>query len=180
MTHTQDDLLTTLRALGTEQTAHLDGSLTAHLIGTFGLLEEWGNAQHLCVAGLYHAAYGTDGFAGSFFDWHERSLLASIVGEEVEPLIYLYAACDRPYTYARVGRDGVQLDYRDRLGGMTRMLSVHESRALLELTFANELEIALRNDPFRAQYHDHFMQLFPRCRPFVSERAYECFQMVFA
>lgn len=52
-----------LSELGAGEFEHLDGSLIAHLNGTKDLLLQWGASLELQDAGLYHAAYGTDGFS---------------------------------------------------------------------------------------------------------------------
>jgi len=174
------DPMTTLRLFGADAIAHVDGSdLATHLIGTYGLLREWGNPAELCAAGLHHAAYGTAGFATALFDHRERSLVVEVLGAPVEALVYLYAACDRDFTYARIDARRRSVTYRDRFSGEARVLASDEARALLELTLANELEIALRSPAFRERHREDFQALFPRFEPFVSDRGFACFASVF-
>lgn len=155
------------------------GDLASHLIGTYGLLREWGNDAALCAAGLHHAAYGTAGFATALFDRRERALVAELLGTDVEALVYLYAACDRDYTYPRVDGRRRVVAYRDRFDGRHRELTTPEARALLELTLANELEIALRSPAFRERHRAYFADLFARAEPFLSQRGFACFISVF-
>src|SRR4051812_20950107 len=54
-----------LLALGADHFPHVAGSLAPHLSRTAALLQQWGNRPALCLAGLYHAVYGTDGIVGS-------------------------------------------------------------------------------------------------------------------
>lgn len=174
-----DELMTTLRVLRSDDVSHFDRSLTEHLINTYGLLSDWKAADALCRAGLYHAAYGTDGFETTLVTLDNRAALADVIGADVEALVYLYAACDRRYTYEHAACRADRLDYRDRFNGRARLLDAAEARALCELTFANELEIAIRNPAFRARYRDEFLALFPRLRPLVSAAAFLCFSQVF-
>src|SRR5438046_271693 len=50
-----------LKSHRADQTPHVNSNLFAHLEATCELLREWGNAAPLCLAGLCHAVYGTDG-----------------------------------------------------------------------------------------------------------------------
>ena len=38
---------------------HSGRSLYDHLCGTHALLEQWGNCEPVCTAGLFHSLYGT-------------------------------------------------------------------------------------------------------------------------
>ena len=90
---------------------HPGGTLLAHLDRVGAKLAEWGVRPTLVQAGLCHAFYGTDGFRVALGDLSERELLASVVGAEVEELVYFYCACDRSFSYPGVSSGGL---YRDR------------------------------------------------------------------
>lgn len=54
--------VTFLKRHSADEIRHFNGSLLSHLESTYRLLRDWGNGEDLCIAGLCHAAYGTDGF----------------------------------------------------------------------------------------------------------------------
>jgi hypothetical protein len=70
-----------LTARGADGVEHPGGTLLAHLIRTAERLQAWGSSEELVLAGLSHAAYGTDGVDVALFGLHERSVVASLVGE---------------------------------------------------------------------------------------------------
>jgi hypothetical protein len=51
-----------LGRLGAADIPHPGGRLLAHLVRTHDQLAAWDQAPEVCLAGLCHAAYGTDGF----------------------------------------------------------------------------------------------------------------------
>ena len=56
----------------------------------------------MSLAGLCHAVYGTDGFPTALLAVTERHVLSGIAGADVEELVYLYASCDRKFSYPRL------------------------------------------------------------------------------
>lgn len=153
---------------------HLDGTLLAHLKGTYGLLRQWGNPEFLCLAGLCHAAYGTDGFPTALLDLGRRSELSEAVGPRAEEVVYFYASCDRARVYPQIGRVW-PVRFRDRFSGAVFVPADSLFFAFLELTFANELEI-VRGKPALIKSTRHSLaDLFGRCRGMVSDPAFEYF-----
>ena len=71
-----DQVIAFLKTRSAEQIAHVNGTLLAHLEGTCALLLGWGNPIDLCLAGLCHTIYGTDGFPVQLLDmaqaWPQR------------------------------------------------------------------------------------------------------------
>src|SRR5215210_6397781 len=89
-----------LKNLGFGEFAHLNGSLEEHLRGTYALLAEWENPRFVCVAGLYHAVYGTQpmkalGIPHNEYSPADRPKIRKVIGARAEALVYLYGACDR-------------------------------------------------------------------------------------
>ena len=64
-----------LRERGAERIDHPGGTLYAHLGRVHDRLGALGHDQHVRLAGLAHAAYGTDGFDLSLLDVTDRSTL---------------------------------------------------------------------------------------------------------
>jgi hypothetical protein len=126
---------------GAQSIAHPHGTLFEHLVGTERLLRAWGCPDTVALAGLAHAAYGTDGFAPHLLEWRQRHLLVELAGAEVEALVYLYASCDRAATYPQLGKDGA-VAFRDRFADRTFVPSPAALQDFVDLTLANEIEIA--------------------------------------
>eukprot|EP01052_Picozoa_sp_SAG31_P026422 SAG31_NODE_2393_length_5793_cov_18.326484_2_plen_212_part_00 len=91
-----------LRALGTNSVPHgsrfLDlkhGSFFDHLVGTYEVLERWGAATSVCLAGMYHSVYGTEGFQGFTLPISERSAVADVIGGRAEFAAFINCAMDR-------------------------------------------------------------------------------------
>jgi hypothetical protein len=109
------------------------------------------------VAGLAHAAYGTDGFPTHLFDWQtERSVLESVIGTDAEAIVYRYGACDRETTWRDLAEHRT---VTDRFTGTSEELGTEELRDFVDLTIVNELDV-LDHDPKRAE----------KLRPFLQEQ----------
>ncbi|HEX4245144.1 MAG TPA: hypothetical protein VHY77_06225 [Acidimicrobiales bacterium] len=131
-----------LRDGGADAILHPHGTLFEHLVGTEQLLRAWGCSDTVSLAGLAHAVYGTDGFSPHLLDWHERQQLVDLAGPEVESLVYLYACCDRAAVYPQLDRPG-PVAFPDRFSGCTLEPSEAAVRDFVDLTLANETEIAV-------------------------------------
>src|ERR1700684_4210904 len=106
MTVPRQRALDFLRSHAADTTTHLNGTLLDHLLATEGLLRAWGSSEGLCLAGLCHATYGTDGFAPCLAPWEDRTVLAAVIGGDVEDTVYFYASCDRSLLYPQLSRKG--------------------------------------------------------------------------
>jgi hypothetical protein len=132
-----------LRQRGAATTPHLNGPLLEHLLGTERLLRTWQCPENVALAGLAHAAYGTDGFEARLLSLEERDLLRRAGGGEVEGLVYLYASCDRRFVYPQLPGTG-PVSFRDRFSGETFPASEEQLRDFADLTVANEMELCAR------------------------------------
>lgn len=159
-----------LAALGAGDFAHINGNLMEHLDGTRALLEEWAAEPYLQDAGLYHAAYGTDGFDTSLVGRNQREKIASVIGDEAEAVVYCYCACDREHFFKQIGVSTPPV-YRDRFTGKTRYLNAKELRDFCELTAANESELGLAGGDFLDQHGEALGRLFLRMTPHLSAGA---------
>jgi hypothetical protein len=163
-------VLAFLAARGASEIPHPGGTLLAHLRRVHALLCEWQARPAVRLAGLCHAFYGTDGFAIALGELTERNELASVIGEEAERLVRLYAGCDREFCYPRLP-DG---PFRDRFTGAESDPPEPARRALAELTAANELDLARTNEDFRAEHGGALLVLFTSWRPLLSDPAWQC------
>lgn len=149
---------------------HINGSLMQHLEGTYFLLKSWGTDENLCLAGLYHALYGTSGFDNHLIDINNRCHAQFILGETIEKIIYTYCACDRDYFWPQIGVVQ-QPEFHNRFTNKKNFLNAEEMKQFCELTVANELEIARNNTTFVRTYGASLSDLFDRMKPYLSPNA---------
>src|SRR4029450_13684701 len=91
---------------GAGELAHPGGTLLEHLRRVHATLCAWGEEDDVALAGLTHAAYGTDGFGEALFRLDERELLQDTIGVAAERIVYLYLARDRGGGEPLVGQEG--------------------------------------------------------------------------
>ena len=173
-----ENVMKLLVAQGANRIEHPGGTLLDHVTRVRALLEQWGARRALQSAGLCHAFYGTDGFHTALLDLSQRNELRHMIGEEVEQIVYLYASCDRRYAYLRLA--AVTLDeFRDRLTGAILTPSRQSLSDFMELTFANELDIARHNLDFVTTHGSRLLAFFKRTRGLVSEAAWsDCLHLL--
>ena len=172
-----DRAMAKLNELGAYAVDHINGDLTEHLKATYSLLLQWGNAEPLCSAGLYHAVYGTDGLPNHLVPLDQRETIARLIGSEAEQLVYFYAACDRSQFYREICTRYRPV-YRNRFTGETFEPTREALSSFCELTLANELEIASKNKVFFDQYPT-ITKLFNRFQGLVSAPAFAEYKRIF-
>ncbi|GAA3907204.1 hypothetical protein GCM10023084_69300 [Streptomyces lacrimifluminis] len=160
-----------LRQLGAEQIAHPGGTLLAHLCRVYRLLAAWEARPALRLAGLCHAAYGSDGFPTALLSLDRRAELAGVIGPEAEEIVHVYAAMDRKATYP--GLATPDAPFHDRFTGGTRTVYRSRREDLAELTAANELDLVRVSPVFREQWGPDLLALFTGLRPLLSGLAWE-------
>lgn len=93
-----------LQAIGVESIGHgsrisadgaAAGSFFDHLTGTEDQLRGWKVVEPVCLAGLFHSIYGTEGFRGFILPLDERPRVASCIGDHAELLAFLNCVMDR-------------------------------------------------------------------------------------
>ena len=157
-----------LAGRGAPSMPHPHGTLFQHLLGTERLLRAWGSAESIALSGLAHAVYGTDGFTPHLLGLGERHLLKSLAGGQVESLVYFYASCDRAFVYPQLGVPG-PVAFRDRFSGDTFHPPAGALRDFVDLTLANEIEIALPSDD--SPTPSWLVQFFEQTEARASDRA---------
>jgi len=173
-----DQALSKLHELGAHELQHLNGDLAQHLKGTYVLLREWGNSEPVCLAGLFHAVYGTAGFPAALLSLDKRSDIAAAIGDEAEELVYLYGACDRDYTYSKLISHDEPI-YRNRFTQEAFSLPRLLLASFCELTLANELEIVLQSNQAREDCRAFLVPLFASFKGLVSPPAFEAYLTAF-
>ncbi|MFD8543247.1 DUF6817 domain-containing protein [Streptomyces sp. NPDC059649] len=175
-----------LRARGAGRMPHPGGTLLEHLLRVARLLGEWDADPAVQVAGLCHAAYGTDGFDQTLLDVGEldvgkldvggleaggRAVLTELIGERAEALVHLYASCDRDVVYPRFGGGRRPVVFRDRFTGQEHTPPEPDVRAFLEITAANELDVLAHNAELAERYGPALCRLFTRAQDLLSAAA---------
>jgi len=163
-----------LAARGAAGISHPGGTLLAHLQRVHALLAQWGARPAVQHAGLYHAFYGTDGFATALGSPGRRDELAAIIGKEAERLVYFYASCDRRFSYPRLADSAGP--FKDRFTGTVLRPPLSLRRDFAELTAANELDIAAVSPDFRAQAGPGLLRLFTSWKNLLSSPAWQSVQ----
>jgi Domain of unknown function (DUF6817) len=167
-----------LASRGAAGIVHPGGTLLAHLARVGALLGQWGASPVLRSAGLCHAWYGTDGFDVALGDRARRDELAAVIGEDAEQLVYVYASCDRQFSYPHLAeRAGL---FRDRFTGAILCPPLATRRDLAELTTANELDIAGVDPRFRARHGQALLDLFSSWQDVLSIPARQAVQAALA
>jgi catechol 2,3-dioxygenase-like lactoylglutathione lyase family enzyme len=139
------------------------------------LLAEWGADERVEASGLCHACYSTDGYGRALRAISERSLLAELIGEEAESLVYLYGSCDRVAVYPTLA-GSTPVRFRDRFTGEILAPVERDIRAFVELTAANELDVIRHNPVVAAKHGEELFELVRRTRPRVSDAAWEAWE----
>ena len=172
------DKFRTLTKLGAGNLAHLDGPLIDHLHNTQKLLRRWGAGPALQRAGLYHAAYGTQGFDKSLFSGDKRQDTVAVIGAKAEEIVYQYCACDRKFFFAGLAEKS-NPEFRNRFTGKLYLLKPQAIKDFCELTAANEIEIALGNESFRQLHGAGLRDLFNTMHEHLSEAARKASREIF-
>lgn len=88
-----------LRSLGTGDVVHTGGeTFLSHLVGVYRVLKSWGAPEHLCLAGLAHSIYATEGFQGFSLECtaESRARVATALGSlEAERVAHVFCCTDR-------------------------------------------------------------------------------------
>ena len=129
--------LSLLRASGADKLAHSGRTLLDHLVGTYRLLKDWGNAEPVCAGGLFHSVYGTNVFRPQAIKPWERDRVRAVIGVEAEEYAHLFCSVNRPQALLDAIDGGTLVD---RLRGGTIAVERNVLQALLEIECANLIE----------------------------------------
>jgi hypothetical protein len=89
--------------LGLHKVAHQDVTLIDHMFRVFAILQDMKAKEHICVAGLFHGVYGTEGLHDDDVESipdRKRVEVRAIVGPEVEQVIFNFSVM----SYASLGK----------------------------------------------------------------------------
>lgn len=162
-----------LVAWGAAKVPHPGGALLAHLERTAAQLAAWGGEQAWVAAGLCHAAYGTEGFPQALVGLADRQSLAEVIGQEAEAIVYAYCGAARADGPAGGRRQGL---VHDRFTGRGWRPSVALTRALAELSVANELDI-LAHGALAPEDARELLRWLGPCAPQLSRGALDTYRL---
>lgn len=149
---------------GTKQTPHgsrlgdlAHGSFDDHLKGTMAKLEAFGFAEPVCLAGLFHSIYGTEGFQGLVLPLAQRAEVAGLVGDRAEQCAFFNCVMDRD--------------------SLDQLVADHVGQGL-ELDTAPRLPLRARIDPSLGLTGDETWQLTPEAThdlvPTPGNKRFKC------
>lgn len=99
-------LVSVLRHWGANDIAHSGVSLLDHLIGTHEILASWNQTRAVCLAGLFHSAYGQKG-EQSIRTSIRREEVRLLIGKQSERLVWHFYHIDRPSWFARLESENI-------------------------------------------------------------------------
>ncbi|TDO46301.1 hypothetical protein EV643_111154 [Kribbella sp. VKM Ac-2527] len=167
---TFQDLGSLLLVRGADELDHAGGTLYVHLHRVAKRLTSLGASETLVIAGLAHAAYGTDGFPTHLFDWQqERPVLEAVIGPEAELLVYRYGSCERETSWRDLAEHRT---VTDRFTGTSEELSTEELRDLIDLTIVNELDVLDHAPAVGSRLRAYLQELIPRWQSLASPAVY--------
>jgi hypothetical protein len=160
-----------LREQGAEAVIHPGGSLLEHLVRVHDRLSAWALHRDICLAGLCHAAYGTDGFAASLLTTRARQILVELIGQRAESLVYLYGSCDRGSSYPSFRSPSSDIVIVNRFTGVHSIPVAAEVCGFCHLTIANELDVLVHTTHRSTGFIEWFRQIFADMTPWLSDDA---------
>jgi Domain of unknown function (DUF6817) len=81
--------------------SHSGATLFNHLLGTYGILKSWGCDDDLCVAGLFHAIYGTPAYHDGLLAESRRGELIDVIGARAEEIVHEFSRTNWHDVFAR-------------------------------------------------------------------------------
>ena len=162
-----DDVKAWLRERGAETIEHPGGTLYAHLARVHERLADLGHGPDVCLAGLAHAAYGTDGFDRILLDPADREPLRALVGERAEHLVHVYGGCDRSRTWDGFGESRQVVD---RWSGQATVLPDELATGFADLSIVNELDVSEQDRGIAQRHGAYFRRVFGSWRGVASDR----------
>lgn len=92
-----------LLRLGTHKVAHQDQTLLEHMIRVSDILQDMKAEEHVCLAGLFHGVYGTEGLHNDDVEAipeAKRTEVRAVVGPRIEQMIFNFSVMN----YASMGK----------------------------------------------------------------------------
>lgn len=155
-----------LRELGIDSYRHTGRGLSEHLLGTAALLDGWGCTEHVVVAGLLHAIYGTESYRAQPAPLADRRRVARMAGRDAERLAYLFGVMEKPSFYLNLLRPTPKRFVRSRLSHRRLHFREEEFVGLAHIVLANWLEQRPSVPPeYRSMRQEELLAMRPYLLP---------------
>ncbi|GEM_PF-2972309 len=129
-----------LAEVGATQTPHHAGrSLSAHLVATWKILNDWQQPEAICIGGLCHSLYGTDAFDTACLGPLDRPKVQATIGNEAEQISFLFGAMRREAFLQQPDLSEIE----NRFAGTKISINHSERSALCHILLANELDLVI-------------------------------------
>ena len=131
--------------LGIHKVAHLDKPLTHHMYDTYSILRQMKQPEAVCLAGLFHGAYGTQGFHTDEIDNipnDRRDLVRGMTSPQTEQLIYEFSVMtydSLSKSFRNVLKPNGQPELKDRTNGQLMPMSREHFEQVLVMKLADVL-----------------------------------------
>ena len=160
MLRSREEVSEALIAIETERSRHTQRTFYDHLIGTGDILVRWGCPWELCLAGYFHATYGTEGTAHLKVPLtpDHREPLIQLIGDRAERIVYLFCCAERREDmHLQLRAPGSRHELRNRWTQQLIPTDELTLRELVTLLNANLLEEYPRF--FRARWRSYLAKL---------------------
>lgn len=158
-----------LLARGAGEIDHYGRPLLAHLKGTYELLRQWRNPDEVCVAGLFHAVYGTENLTACAIDLSYRTQVQALIGRRSEELALLFGVADRTALLTHNTLPPYHVVRHD--SGETVPVAPDVVSALVEIGSANLVEKIAHLPPASANALRRELGLYQGMQEFLSAEA---------
>jgi hypothetical protein len=127
-----------LDSLKSAEFEHVSRKARDHLIGVHDILQRWGCAPDVCVAGLFHNIYGTESFKPQAVDLGQRHQVSAAIGASAEAIAYLFCVSRRMSFFGRQAAHAPAV--WDEVHKCRAEVSPAQLAALIDLEAANLVE----------------------------------------
>ncbi len=171
-----------LKSIECHLVSHSNRTLLDHLIGTHNLLQSWGAAESVCLAGLFHSVYGTEGFRATLASIPDRKIIANIIGREAEALAWLFGIRTNQSFWDQIRILGQQPDvsafkFTNRLTDGPVPCTRDELLQVVNMVLANAIDQVQHIPGHFTERHD---KMFQQLLPFALPEADAAYAKIFA
>src|SRR5579859_4901195 len=171
-----------LKKIECNQVSHSKRTLLDHLIGTYNLLQGWNATESVCLAGLFHSVYGTEGFRATLSAIPDRRIIAEIIGQEAEAFAWLFGIRTNQSFWDQVRvlikqPDVSTLTLVNRLTEEPVPCTRDEMLNLIDIVIANAMDQALHIPEY---FNERKVDMLRQLLPFAMPEAVAAFTKMFS
>jgi len=171
-----------LKSIECHLVSHSKRTLFDHLVGTHNLLRSWRAADSVCLAGLFHSVYGTEGFHATLAGIPDRKIIIEIIGREAEALAWLFGIRTNQSFWEQVRiliqqPDATAFAFVNRLTEQPVRCTRDEFLHVINIVLANAIDQVQHIPEHFTERHD---ATFQKLLPFALPEAVAAYQKIFA